>query len=59
MDKLFSIKFSAKPIVVHARDAKQAVEIAIEYLRQPGDPNCRITVEPTETVCESETVAGS
>jgi hypothetical protein len=52
MDHLFSIKFSAKPIIVHAKDAKQAVEIAIEYLRQPGDPNNRITIEPTESVVE-------
>jgi hypothetical protein len=51
-DRLFSIKFSARPIVVHAKDAKQAIELAIQYLRQHGDPNCRITVEPTESVVE-------
>jgi hypothetical protein len=53
MDRLFSIKFSAKPIVVHARDEKQALELAFEYLRQ-RESN-RITIEPTETVCESKT----
>ena len=43
-DTAYQVTFSAKPIRVHARDEKQAVEIAIEYLRQPE--SSRIKVEP-------------
>ena len=34
-DRPWEIFFSAKPIIVHATDEKKAIEIAIEYLRQP------------------------
>lgn len=43
-DRPFRVTFNAKPIVVHARDEKQAVLVAIEYLRQPE--TSRIHVEP-------------
>lgn len=42
-DSPYRVTFSAKPIIVHARDEKQAIDIAIEYLRQPE--TSRIQVE--------------
>lgn len=42
-DRPYRITFKAQPIIVHARDEKQAIDIAIEYLRQPE--TSRIHVE--------------
>lgn len=44
MDTLFRVSFNAKPIIVHAKDAKEAVAIAWKYAQQPDTR--RITVEP-------------
>lgn len=46
MDKLYRITFVAKPIAVHAPNEKRAIDIALEYLRQPESN--RIVVEPAE-----------
>jgi hypothetical protein len=35
MDRLFRVTFSAKPILVHAKDVEQAQEKAIAYAKQP------------------------
>jgi len=43
VDYLFRVIFKASPIIVHAPDEKQAIEVAIKYLRQPGTG--RIVVE--------------
>ena len=48
-DRPYRVIFKALPIIVHAKDEKQAIEIAIEYLRQADSG--RITVEPHST-CE-------
>ncbi len=45
-DRPYHVTFVAKPILVHARDEKQAAEIAIEYLRQAETK--RILVELAE-----------
>lgn len=42
-DKLYRVAFVAKPIAVHAPNEKRAIDIAIEYLRQPDSG--RIVVE--------------
>jgi len=44
VDTLFRVSFNAKPIIVHAKDAKEAVAIAWKYAQQPDTR--RITVEP-------------
>jgi 1,2-phenylacetyl-CoA epoxidase PaaB subunit len=41
-DRPYRVTFSAKPIIVHARDEKQALEIALEYLRQPESDRIRV-----------------
>jgi hypothetical protein len=45
-DKCYRVIFNAQPIVVHASSAKQAVDVAIEYLRQPE--TSRIVVESAD-----------
>jgi glycyl-tRNA synthetase beta subunit len=42
-DRLYRVSFIAKPIAVHAKDATQAIERALDYARQPGTN--RIVVE--------------
>ena len=42
MDKPFRVTFIAKPIVVHAPTEKRAIDIAIEYLRQPDTDRIRV-----------------
>ena len=46
-DRPYRVTFIAKPIIVHAPSEKVAVDIALEYLRQPDSD--RITVEPNDT----------
>lgn len=45
-DRLYRVSFIAKPIAVHAQNAEQAIERAIEYARQPGTQ--RIVVDDAE-----------
>lgn len=45
-DKLYRVAFVAKPIAVHAPNEKRAIDVAIEYLRQPESG--RIVVEPVD-----------
>jgi hypothetical protein len=45
-DKLYRISFHAKPITVHAPNEKRAIDVALEYLRQPETQ--RIVVEPAD-----------
>lgn len=46
-DRPYRVTFIAKPIIVHAPSEKRAIDIAIEYLRQP-EAN-RIVVEPNDS----------
>jgi hypothetical protein len=46
-DCMYRVTFTAKPIVVHAPTPERAIEIAIEYLRQPDSK--RIAVEHANT----------
>lgn len=49
MDRPYRVSVGpVAPIVVHAASSAQAVEIFLEYLRQPKSG--RIIVEPTECV---------
>lgn len=43
----YRISFVAKAIIVHAPNPKRAIDIAIEYLRQPESD--RIVVEPNDS----------
>lgn len=43
-DPEWYVVFNSEPIRVHARDSKQAVEVAIEFMRQPE--TTRIIVTP-------------
>ena len=45
-DKLYRVMFVAKPIAVHAPHEKRAIDIALEYLRQPDSG--RIVVEAAD-----------
>jgi len=44
-DRPYRITFSPLPIILHASSEKQALEICVEYLRQPG----RIVITPSDT----------
>lgn len=43
-DPFFRVTWKAGQIIVHAKDNKQAIDVAMEYIRQPA--TSRITVEP-------------
>jgi len=45
-DKYYRVLFVSKPIAVHAPNEKRAIDIALEYLRQPDSG--RIVVEPID-----------
>lgn len=52
-DRPYRVIFHAQPIIVHAPNAKRAIDIAIEYLRQPESN--RITVEEHDGLRQEHT----
>lgn len=46
-DQPYRVTFKALPIIVHAKDEKQAIEIAIEYLRQPESNRIKVELHST------------
>lgn len=47
-DRPYRIIFTAKPIIVHAPNEQQAIEVAIKYLRQPETARIYVEVEPND-----------
>ena len=48
-DRPYHVTFKASPILVHAKDEKTAIAIAIEYLRQPDTNRIHVALAECPT----------